>query len=68
MHGKNIKENKMNLPENPILLMSFVNTKLRDEYDDIDSLCEDLGIKKAELVNKLESAGFSYIKEINQFR
>ncbi len=58
----------MNLPENPILLMSFVNTKLRDEYDDLDSLCEDFDIKKAELVNKLESAGFSYIKEINQFR
>lgn len=58
----------MNLPKNPIMLMSFINTKLRDEYSSLEELCKSLGIDKEELIEKLEKVGFKYKPEINQFR
>ncbi len=32
----------MKLPEDPVMLLSFVNTKLRDQYASLDALCDDL--------------------------
>lgn len=56
------------LPKNPILLVSIVNTKLRDFYSNLDELCEDLDESKDEIVDILASSGYIYDKEINQFR
>lgn len=55
------------LPEDPMMLMSVINMKLRDFYRDLDHLCEDLGLDRAELEDKLASAGFEYSKEHNRF-
>lgn len=57
----------MNLPKDPIMLYSAINLKLRDYYSNLDALCEDMGIKKEELVEKLAEAGFSYDEEHNCF-
>ncbi len=56
------------LPSDPTVLMSVLNTKLRDEYDSLDSLCEDLELNRTELIRRLNAAGFDYIPEQNQFR
>lgn len=56
------------LPEDPIILMSVINTKLRDFYSSLDELCEDLDVPKEEIVKKLASAGFNYDSGKNQFR
>lgn len=56
-----------NIPNDPIILLSFINTKLRDHYSDLDTLCEDLELKKAELEEKLNGIGFFYRSEKNQF-
>ncbi len=58
----------MELPQDPFILLSFINTKLRDEYADLDSLCDDLGIVRSDITEPLEAAGFVYMPEINQFR
>ncbi len=58
----------MELPKDPFMLMSVVNTKLRDCYADLDALCEDMGIDRAALERELADAGFEYMPEINQFR
>ncbi len=50
------------------MLFSYINTKLRDDYSDLDALCSDLGIDRSDLVAKLSAAGFEYMPEINQFR
>lgn len=55
------------LPKDPIMLLSFVNTKLRDFYDSLDALCEEMDADKAELTQKLAAAGYHYDKERNQF-
>lgn len=55
------------LPKDPIMLYSVINTKLRDFYPSLEALCADMEIEKNELKEKLNSAGFEYNKEINQF-
>jgi Translation initiation factor IF-2, N-terminal region. len=57
----------MDLPNDPMMLFSFINTKLRDEYDSLNSLCEDLGINQKELIDKLKAAGFEYNVDQNKF-
>ena len=57
----------MNLPEEPMMLYSFINMKLRDSYASLDALCEDLNIEKADIVQKLKSVGFEYNPAKNRF-
>lgn len=56
------------LPNNPIILLSYINCKLRDEYSSLDSLCDGLDVSKEEIVNKLNSVGYSYDEATNQFK
>lgn len=56
------------IPQDPIMLLSFVNLKLRDYYPDPDSMCEDLDISRVELEEKLKNAGYIYDGERNQYR
>ena len=56
------------LPSDPFMLMSVLNTKLRDEYDSLDALCDDLQLDRAELTGRLHEAGFDYDPARNQFR
>lgn len=56
------------LPRDPMILLSWVNTHLRDEYPSLDALCEDLDADRAELEKTLSAVGFTYDKEQNRFR
>ncbi len=58
----------MNLPKDPVMLMSVINQKLRDYYPMLDALCDDLDLDRDELSATLASAGFEYLPEVNQFR
>lgn len=57
-----------NLPHDPIMLLSVINTWLRDEYPTLDELCTDRDIDKPALESALAAVGFTYIPAINQFR
>ena len=54
-------------PKDPMMLMSWVNMKLRDFYPSLESMCEDLEIDRNELTDKLSQAGFEYNSELNKF-
>ena len=56
-----------NLPQDPFILFSYINTKLRDNYATLDMLCEDLDINKEELVKKLSTIGMIYDANLNKF-
>ena len=56
-----------NMPKDPIMLMSFINLKLRDFYPSLDALCEDMDIDRKGLEDQLGKAGFEYSKENNKF-
>ncbi len=55
------------IPQDPIILLSYINLKLRDEYSSLDLLCEDLDVSKSEIIEKLKSINYSYDKKLNQF-
>lgn len=55
------------IPNDPVMLLSFVNLKLRDFYSDLDVLCEDLDVSKTELEEKLAGIDYHYDRERNQF-
>lgn len=55
------------LPTDPVMLLSVVNTKLRDYYPTLDALCIDMEVEKDTLVNKLGSIDYTYDETTNQF-
>ncbi|MBR1456865.1 MAG: DUF4250 domain-containing protein [Oscillospiraceae bacterium] len=55
------------LPQDPYILLSYLNTKLRDEYASLTLLCEDMDLEQAELEARMEKAGFRYQPEQNRF-
>lgn len=56
------------LPKDPMILLSYVNTRLRDEYDSLDALCEDLDLDRAGLEETLGALGFVYDPGQKRFR
>ena len=56
------------IPQDPIILLSWLNMKLRDEYSSLDELCTSFGLERQMLENKMKSAGFVYDPVANQFR
>ena len=55
------------LPNDKMMLLSVINTKLRDKYSDLDALCEDLGVSKAEITEALASIDYHYDPKLNRF-
>ncbi|MBE5938510.1 MAG: DUF4250 domain-containing protein [Lachnospiraceae bacterium] len=58
----------MNIPKDPVMLLSFINTQLRDNYSDIDELCASLDINKNELMAKLAAIDYRYDEISRQFK
>ena len=50
-----------------MLLLSVVNTKLRDQYTSLDALCEDMQADREELETKLQNIDYTYDENTNQF-
>lgn len=57
----------MNLPKDPMLLLSVVNTKLRDQYTSLDALCEDMQADREKMETKLQNIDYTYNENTNQF-
>ncbi len=57
----------MALPKDPFILLSFINTKLRDEFDSLEKFCESENESKEKIENTLKQIGFSYDSDKNTF-
>lgn len=57
----------MMIPQDPYMLLSFVNLKLRDYYSSLDAMCDDMDVSKTEIEDKLQSIGYTYNETRNQF-
>ena len=58
----------MSLPNDPVILLSYINTKLRDEFPSLEELCKTLGVPESDISDKLHSIGYEYDPERNCFR
>jgi hypothetical protein len=57
----------MTIPQDPVILLSFINTYLRDYYTSLTDLCENLNINEAKLTEKLSRIEYVYDSNRNQF-
>lgn len=57
----------MELPKDPVMLLSVVNTKLRDYYTSLDALCEDMQTKKQKIIDTLKGIDYEYDESRHQF-
>ena len=57
----------MQLPDDPAMLLSFVNLKLRDHYKSLDEMCEDLGVDRSDIEAKLLAIDYEYDRSQNRF-
>lgn len=57
----------MELPKDPVMLLSVINTELRDKYSSLDALCEDYGIKETSITDTLKGIDYEYDNIRNQF-
>ena len=55
------------LPNNPMMLLSVVNTELRDEFSSLDELCAFFNAEKDDIEEKLSAIDYSYDPELNKF-
>lgn len=55
-------------PKDPYILLSWVNTQLRDYYSSLSELCEDKGMNQSQLERELAAIDMHYNPITNQFR
>lgn len=55
------------MPKDPVMLLSYINLKLRDYYPSLSAFCEDTGEDEKEIVDKLNSIDYHYDKDRKQF-
>lgn len=55
------------IPKDPVMLLSYVNTQLRDFYSSFASMCEDKELNQDEITAKLAGIDYAYDKGLNQF-
>ena len=55
------------LPNDPMILLSYINTKLRDNYGTLDLLCDDLNVSREELEQNLSAVDYRYDAALNRF-
>lgn len=58
----------MSLPNDAVMLLSVVNTYLRDKYSSLDNLCTDLDVDKSTIIDKLSAINYEYDENLNQFK
>lgn len=56
-----------NLPNDPVILLSYINTQLRDNYSSLAALCDDKDESLDEVCSKLATIGYAYDPQTNRF-
>lgn len=57
----------MPIPTDPAILLSYINTQLRDNYSSLEELSKSLSVDENEIKSKLLAIGYEYNKELNKF-
>lgn len=56
------------IPKDPVMLLSYINTQLRDFYDSYEDLCKSFNLDQNEVKQKLSMIGYEYDESLNQFK
>ncbi|HIT42700.1 MAG TPA: DUF4250 domain-containing protein [Candidatus Caccovicinus merdipullorum] len=55
------------IPKDPVMLLSYVNTQLRDHYSSLDDLCRSLDLDPQQIISSLAAIQYQYDADRNQF-
>lgn len=55
------------LPKDPVILLSYVNTQLRDYYSTLEDFLSSTGTDENELKKTLSAIDYEYDHTLNQF-
>ncbi len=55
------------IPEDPMMLLSYVNTQLRDFYESLEAFCDSQDVSAEELKKKLKTIDYEYDEKLNKF-
>lgn len=55
------------LPKDPVMLLSYVNTQLRDFYSDLDDMCKSMNVDKEDIIERLKVIDYLYDESLNKF-
>lgn len=55
------------MPKDPVMLLSYVNTQLRDHYESLEEFAKATRVDAKEIQEKLASINYEYRPERNQF-
>lgn len=55
------------IPKDPVILLSYVNTQLRDYYPSLDEMCCSLSVDGRQIVEALKGIDYEYDANSNQF-
>ena len=66
--AKEAKRMSNRIPNDPYMLLSYINMMLRDTFDSLEEFCAANDADKDTIKAKLQAAGFEYDRELNQFR
>lgn len=56
------------MPKDPMILLSYMNTQLRDNYSSLEEMCQVLDLNESQIRKTLSDIGFEYVSEKNCFR
>ena len=56
------------IPKDPMILLSYINTQLRDNYSSLEELCQAMDLDEEQIKKTLSDIGFEYEPEQNCFR
>ena len=57
----------MELPKDEVILLSYVNTKLRDFYPSLEEFCKEVGVDRGYIIEKLGKIDYVYDERLNKF-
>ena len=57
----------MDMPKDPVMLLSFINTQLRDKYSSLDQLVAAYMVDKKYIIDKLAAIDYKYDSDLNKF-
>ena len=55
------------IPRDPMILLSYVNTQLRDYYESLEALCTCRGLNRKKLLEQMDRIDYHYDEKTNQF-
>lgn len=55
------------LPKDPYMLLSVVNTALRDEFESLDDMCAAMNFDKSYIIETLREVGYEYDESVRKF-